>query len=189
MFSNDLHKTAEIIQNGGVAIFPTDTVWGMGCSIENIDAIEKFYAIKKRESDKPTAVLVGSVDQAKQYGMFNDQALLLMKAHWPGALTIVVQATERVPHSILGPQKTIGLRLPNFKIVEQLTQLTKCGLVTGSANFSGQPSPFKKADLDPDLLQLVEAVVEGECGGQPPSTVVDCTQQELKILRQGTIQL
>lgn len=187
MFTTDLQQAAETLKKGGVAIFPTDTVWGMGCSIDRTDAIEKFYQIKKREADKPTAVLVGSIEQAKQYGILNDQALLLMKAHWPGALTIIVEAKENVPAAILGQSKTIGLRFPNFELVKQLTELANAGLVTGSANFSGEPSPFKKAELNSELLKLVDVVLDGECGGQPPSTVVDCTQKELKVIRQGSV--
>lgn len=190
MFTTNISQVSQTLQNNGVGIFPTDTVWGMGCSIESSEAIEKFYQIKKREADKPTAVLVGSIEMAERYGVLNDQALQLAKAHWPGALTLVVEAKKNtVPQSILGSTGTIGIRFPNFKLVHEISQLTNCGLVTGSANFSGQPSPFKKEELDPELLKLVDVLVDGECGGQPPSTVVDCTVSELKILRQGSIRV
>lgn len=188
-FSNDIHEAVQVIRNGGVAIFPTDTVWGMGCSIERIEGISKFYTIKQRDPSKPTAVLVGSIEQAERYGMLNTQALSLMKAHWPGALTIVVECEDNIPTSITGENRTIGLRLPDFDLVKRLTEELDCGLVTGSANFSGQPSPFKKEDLDPELLKLVDIVLDGECGNQPPSTVVDCSHPDLKILRQGSVKV
>jgi L-threonylcarbamoyladenylate synthase len=189
MFSTDIKAAAVVIQSGGVAIFPTDTVWGMGCSVESEQGIKKFYEIKQRERNKPTAVLVGSVDQAQRYGILNPLALSLAKVHWPGALTIVVEAKPNVPESIMGEMKTIGLRFPDFELVKELTQVLDCGLVTGSANFSGKPSPFSKTQIDPELLKLVDIVLDGECGNQPPSTVVDCTGSELNILRQGSVRL
>lgn len=189
MFSTDIQAAVKTLQQGGVAIFPTDTVWGMGCSVNREDGISKFYDIKQREPDKPTAVLVGSIEQAERYGILNDQALSLMKAHWPGALTIIVEAKDNVPASIMGQTKTIGLRFPDFELVKELTTLLDCGLVTGSANFSGQPSPFQKSDLDPELLKRVDIVLDSECGNQPPSTVVDCTKAELKVIRQGSVKI
>jgi len=188
-WTNNLEQFAQIIKNGGVVIFPTDTVWGLGCSVERVDAIKKLYTIKQREPNKPTAILIGSSEQAEKYGVFNEQALSLTKVHWPGALTVVVQATKAVPLEIQGEQKTVGIRHPNFKFVEELTQLVGAGIVAGSANFSGGASPFKKEELDPELIKLIDAVYDGECGGQLPSTVVDCTVTPLKVMREGAIKL
>lgn len=184
-----MHAFATIIEQDGVVIFPTDTVWGLGCSASSSTAIKKLYQIKKREPEKPTAILVGSLAQAKEYGIFNSIAEELAQKHWPGALTLIVKATDKVPIEIMGPDHTVGIRFPNFAFVQQLTSLLGSGLTTGSANFSGNNPPLKKEELDSQLVEKVDAVFEGECGGQPPSTIVNCTKPELHIIRQGGIQI
>ena len=189
MTTTSLHHFASIIKNGGVVLFPTDTVWGLGCSIERLDAIKRFYDIKKREKNKPTAVLVGSKEMALQYGEVNKKSQELMTLHWPGALTIITQAKKNVPKEITGRTNTIGLRFPKFELVEQLTQMIGCGLVTGSANFTGNQAPTSRSLIDQELIDIVDAVYDGECGNQPPSTVIDATQKEIKIIRQGSVKL
>lgn len=186
-FTNNLAQFIQVLQNNGVVIFPTDTVWGIGCLVTDVLAIQKFYQIKKRESGKPTAILVGSLDQAKEYGIFTPKALSLTKVHWPGALTVIVKATTRVPQEILGPNGTVGLRFPDFDTVQKLTTQLRAGVIAGSANFAGDPPPMQKSELNPELMKLVDAVLDGECGGQPPSTVVDAAGDELKIIRQGSV--
>lgn len=189
MTTTNIHQFASIIKHGGVVIFPTDTVWGLGCSIERLDAIKRFYEIKKREKNKPTAVLVGSKEMALQYGEVNKKAEELMRLHWPGALTVIVKTKSNVPKEIIGDTKTVGLRYPKFDLIEKLTKLTGCGLVTGSANFAGNPPPTSKELIDQKLIDVVDAIYDGECGNQPPSTVVDATQKELKIIRQGSVKV
>lgn len=189
MITSDLHKVVEILQNGGVAIFPTDTVWGIGCAANRPDGIEKLYRIKKREANKPTAILVGSKEQALLYGKFTESAEVLADQHWPGALTIIVPASFHTPESIQGETKTVGIRYPNFPTVQQVCSLVGCGLVTSSANFAGMNPPNQIELIDQRLISLVDVMVQGECGNQPPSTVVDATSDELKILRQGSVEI
>jgi L-threonylcarbamoyladenylate synthase len=188
-FTTDIEQTVDVLKNGGVIIIPTDTVWGLACSVESAEGIKKFYEIKNREPEKPTAILVGSFEQAENYGQVNDRAKELTDMHWPGALTIVVESAKTVPASIKGNTNSVGLRWPNVDLITQLTQALGAGLVTGSANFSGDPSPFKKSELNPELIKKVDLVFDGECGGQPPSTVVDCTKEKIHILRQGPIKV
>lgn len=187
--TTDLSQLVDSLKNGGVIIIPTDTVWGLACSVESAEGIRRFYEIKQREPEKPTAVLVGSFEQAEIYGKITDAAKKLTEQHWPGALTVVVESTKKVPESIRGNTNSVGLRWPNFDLITQLTQLLGAGLVTGSANFSGDPSPFKKTELHSELIKKVDLVFDGECGGQPPSTVVDCTKDKIKVLRQGSIEV
>lgn len=184
---NLINKAVEILKKDGVIVFPTDTVWGIGARIGSEKGIERLYKIKKREKDKPTAVLVGSVFQAHMLGEINQKAENLLKKYWPGALTIVVKAKKRVPESIQGEKRTVGLRMPQEEIIFKITKLLGEGLVTASANFSEQPAPTKKKLLDPELLKQVDLVLPGEAGGKLPSTVVDLTGEKPVILRQGEV--
>lgn len=188
-WTSNLELFSTVLKKDGVVIFPTDTVWGLGCLVTSSSAIQKLYQIKQREPEKPTAILIGSMDQAREYGQLNQAALELAQKYWPGALTLVVKATQKVPEGILGPNQTVGLRFPNFSFVQDLTNKLHAGLATGSANFAGGQPPLQKQDINPELLAKVDAVFEGECGKQPPSTIVDCTTPELNIIRQGSIKI
>ena len=123
--------------NNHLICFPTDTVYGVGCLINDIDSLNKIYELKERDLNKPLAVLVGSIDDA--LSLFEDlpvQVLELMKTHWPGALTIIYKKSNIIP-SFLNPSfKTIGIRMPNSKIA--LTILKKYGpMAVTSINKSG----------------------------------------------------
>lgn len=184
-----INKTVKILKSGGVVIFPTDTVWGIGCSIENPDAIKKLYEIKRRELNKPTAVLVGSLKQANKLGIFNTKTLTLAQKYWPGGLTIIVKAKSMVPKNILGPNNTVGIRIPNHPLFLSIANNLDFGIVAGSANFVGQPTPTRKNQLDSNLIKLVDYVVDGESLGLFASTVVDTTLSPFKVVRQGLIYL
>ncbi len=173
-----IDKAVEVLKAGGVIIFPTDTVWGMGVAADNLAAIKKFYEIKKREVNKPTAILVASLEQAEKVGQFSETTRDLAKKYWPGALTIVVPSKDG---------GTVGLRVPDWPLVQELCKKLGSGIMAGSANFGGQSPPMRRVEIDESLMRLVGLVMEGECGGQPASTVVDTTVQPWKIIRQGPV--
>ena len=167
----------EILRSGGVVIFPTDTVWGVGVAADNPVAVKKFYEIKKREINKPTAILVADLAQAEELGEFDDEVREVAKKYWPGALTIVVPGKEG---------NTIGLRVPDWPLVQGLCRKVG-GILAGSANFAGERAPMKREEVSRELGNKVDLVIEGECGGQLASTVVDTTIEPWRIIRQGTV--
>jgi len=182
-----IEKAIKIFKNGGVVIFPTDTVWGIGCSINQPKAIKKLYQIKKREPAKPTAVLVGSVKQAEKLGVINKQAKKLIQKYWPGGLTIIVKAKSTVPQLIQGNQGTVGLRMPNHQqLLTILCQLDNA-VVASSANFSGQPVPNKKSAIDKKLVAQTDLIVDGQTGGNLASTVIAVNKKPFKLIRRGII--
>lgn len=189
MEEENLKQAARILKDGGVVIFPTDTVWGIGVSLERLEAIRRLYQIKKREKDKPTAVLVADWWAASQLGEIDPQAQKLARSYWPGGLTLVVKAKPRVPKEILGPGGTVGLRQPNHKLALELIRKLGGGLVTASANFSGQPAPARRELINQALIDQVEMVLEGEAGGKLTSTVVDTTVTPFKIIREGEVKV
>jgi L-threonylcarbamoyladenylate synthase len=182
-----LDKAVKILKEGGVIIFPTDTVWGIGASIDRLDAIRRLYQIKGREEGKPTAVLVNNQPLAGNLGIIDQEAQKLANEFWPGGLTLVVKAKAAVPKEILGQVGTIGLRQPNHPLALALIQKLGTGLVASSANFANQPAPTTKESLDSNLVQIVDFFLEGEAGGEPPSTVIDTTVKPFKVIRQGRV--
>ena len=176
---SNLDRGVEILKRGGVVIFPTDTVWGIGVAADNQKAKEKLYKIKKREKNKPTAVLVADLKQAEGFGVFDKQAKEVAQKYWPGALTIVVSGKDG---------GTVGLRASDHPVAQELCRRIG-GILAGSANFAGKEAPQRREDLDEDLVKLVDMVVEGECDGQEASTVVDTTVEPWRVVRQGPVKL
>jgi len=186
----NIDKAVEILRSGGVIIFPTDTVWGMGVAADNPAAIKKFYKIKKREKNKPTAVLVADLAQAETLGQFSDQARDLAKKYWPGALTIVALCKTQLIHSpIRGNGASVGLRMPNHPTLIRVISAIEVPLLGPSANFHGDATPYRFEDLNPALTALVDYVIPGICSVQSASTVVDCSTDPYRIIRQGAVSL
>ena len=184
-----LDRAVSILKAGGVIIFPTDTVWGIGASVERLDGIRRLYQIKGREEGKPTAVLVNGVTIASSLGEINAVAQKLIKLYWPGGLSVVVKAKLKAPALILGPEKSIALRQPDHKLTLDLLGKLGTGLVASSANFSGLPAPLTREMIDAELIKRVDLVLAGECGGQRPSTVVDTTVEPPQVIRQGEVRI
>ncbi len=204
--NNHIQKAIEILKNGGIVIFPTDTAFGIGCLIDDEKAVQKLFKIRKRPQEKATPVLVDTVKMAEDYVQKISQEVInkLIEPYWPGALTIVLKCkTEKVPELVRGSGDTLGVRIPNHPIARSLIRSVGKPILGPSANFAGEKTPYATQDLDPELIKLVDYVVPGECTIKQParhasqlagvagraSTVIDCTQKSWKVLRQGAIQL
>lgn len=182
-----LSEVVNILNNGGIIAFPTDTVYGLAAPIHNYQAIDRLFSIKGRNFNKAIAVLIGSMDQLPLLTAdFSPLANKLASAFWPGALTLIVKIQSGLP-SNLSPYPTIGIRMPNHPDI--LSMLKTTGpLATTSANLSGQPDSLTAEDVIQQLGETMDLVVDGgHTQGAIPSTVVDCTTNELKILRLGSI--
>jgi L-threonylcarbamoyladenylate synthase len=177
----------EIIRNGGVVAVPTDTVYGIACAVTHPAAIKQLYAIKERDALKAIPVLVGDLQQVEKLtANFTKQAERLSKELWPGALTIIVPKAEHLPVE-LSAYDTVGIRMPDHDWLRELMLLSG-PLAATSANLSGAPSPATAKEVLAQLDGRIELIVDGgECKGGIPSTVVDCSRPEIKILREGGI--
>ncbi|MDK2979912.1 MAG: L-threonylcarbamoyladenylate synthase [Chloroflexota bacterium] len=176
-----------IIRAGGVVAVPTDTVYGIACAVDNPNAIRQLYRIKERDALKAIPVLVGEQAQLDRLtSEFSAAARKLAERYWPGALTLIVAKHAGLPEELtLYP--TVGLRMPNYEWLLDLMRV--CGpLATTSANMSGAPSPATAQEVLEQLEGRVELIIDGgRCEGGIPSTVVDCSQMPVKILREGGI--
>lgn len=187
-----VEKAVEILKNGGIGIFPTDTAFGIGCRVDDEKAIRRLFKIRKRPETQPMSILVDTVAMAKKYVEEIPQEVVdrLIEPYWPGALTIILEANKHVvPSLIRGGGDTVGVRIPNHEVARKLIREVGVGILGPSANFHGKPTPYQFEDLDPELVQLVDFVLQGKCTVKEASTVVDCTVVPWKILRQGSIVL
>lgn len=177
----------QVIHTGGVVALPTDTVYGIACAVDTPAAIKQLYQIKERDALKAIPVLVGALDQLEGLvSDFNEAARSLAKRFWPGALTVVVSKNPALPVE-LTIYPTVGLRMPHHDWL--LALMRSCGpLAATSANLSGAASPATAEEVLAQLEGRVELVIDGgRCEGGIPSTIVDCSQTPIKILREGSI--
>ena len=186
-FEEALEKSVLILNNGGLIVFPTDTVYGLAAKFDETEAIERIYQVKGRDQTKALAVLVSNLDQINIISpRISKNAKKLIKLFWPGALTIILEKREDL-NAPLSTDNSIGVRIPDDPFVQQLSE--RIGpLVTTSANRSGFSSTTNIDQVMEQIGDRVDLIVDGgECEGGIPSSVVDCRGAEIKILREGAI--
>lgn len=189
---NDLQKAITILKNGGIIIYPTDTVFGLACRIDDVSALKRLFSIKNRSEKQSVPVLVDSVAMAQEYlqPIPQDVKEKLMDVYWPGGLTIVLPCKETlVPELVRGQGKTLGVRMPNHPITQELIHGVGKPITGTSANFHGLQTPATMEELDPELVKLVDFVLPGECYNGTSSTVIDCSVNPWKILREGAVKI
>lgn len=180
-----------VLDKGGIIVFPTDTAFGIGCRIDRPEAVDRLFKIRKRPLKQAMPVLVsGEHMSLTYYDSPSDIVRRLMKHYWPGALTIVAPCKEQLIYSpIRGGGENVGLRMPNHPSILEIIKEAGVPVLGPSANFHGDPTPYSMEDLNPELLRLVDYVVPGECSLKQASTVVDCSVDPYKIIRQGAVRL
>lgn len=185
-------KVEELLQiedlTGKVIAFPTDTVYGVGCLINDESSIKRIYDLKERDFDKPLAILVGSIEDAiSLVENLPSQAVELIKNHWPGALTIICKKSNSVPLCLNPRFQTIGIRMPNNKVA--LDILKKHGpMAVTSINKSGETPLNEYGEIVINYQDKINYIVEGnEKSSNVSSTVIEIIDNEIKILRQGNI--
>ena len=184
---------AAALRRGDAAIFPTDTVYGLGVAVEVADGPEALYRLKERDRGKPIAWLVGGLDDLDRYGRnVPDFARVLARTFWPGPLTLIVKASDRVPEAYRSAEGTIGLRMPGNKVALGLIEAVGCPLATTSANISGLKSPRTCDAVDAALAERVGIVVADGTDADKSglaSTVLDCTHDHPAVVREGAVTI
>lgn len=190
--TTDLIEAIQILKNGGVGVFPTDTVYGVGCSILDEKAVERLYDLKQRTKDQAFPVLVDSIAMVQEYlqPIPEDVRKQLMEKYWPGGLTIILPCiSEKVFPLVRGEKTTLGVRIPNHSLTKALIQGIGAPIIGTSANFHGEETPESEADLNPAFIKGVDFVLSGECSGGISSTIIDCSVKPWKIIREGAVKL
>jgi len=174
-----------ILKKGGMVAFPTDTVYGLGCLVNNFDAIDRLYKVKERAQSKAIAVLIAELSDLEGLTVeVPPLAAELAARFWPGALTLVFPKHPSLPEN-LSPLPTVGIRMPDHTFARSLTRLTG-PLATTSANISGQSNPVNAEEVLEQLEGRIELVIDGGAvAGGIPSTVVDCTLLQPRVIRIG----
>jgi len=181
-----IEKASLIINQGGIVVFPTDTVYGIGCDPYNKESVKKIYELKSRDISKPLPVLVYSKEIAEQIAFFDEIAKKIAEKFWPGPLTIILKLTDENLKKSLNVSDKIAIRVPDHKCTLKL--LEKCNFLVGtSANISGHSS-FTNPDECFNNIQKYDIFVDGGIiTSLGESTIIEIENEEIKIIRKGSI--
>ena len=183
-----IQQAIDALKRGGLIAFPTDTLYALGADALSADAVERVLSVKGRTRGKPLSVLVPSVEVARSLaGAADEQVWRVAAACWPGALTIVVRASTKLPAALAGAG-TIGLRLPGGAVAAAVLSAFGGPVIGTSANKSGGPDPADAKTVQRAIGGLIDLVLDGgRVSLGVPSTVLDCTQTPARILREGAV--
>lgn len=186
-FDEDLlEEPADIVRRGGLVIYPTDTVYGLGADPFNEHAVRRVYEVKRRPLDKPLPVLVSSIESAERLVVFNRVARRLAERFWPGPLTLVLPVHADIPCIVTACRRYLGVRIPADEVALALIRLAGGYLVGTSANVSGFEPPSTAKDAIRQLGDQVDVVIDaGPTRHGVSSTVVDFSSSQPSITRRG----
>lgn len=188
-FSNVVSEATDILQKGGVIVYPTDTLYALGANALDISAVEKIFKIKQRPKTKPLPIVVKNIKWVKELAYTYDKEKKILKSVWPGPVTVVLQKRTIVPFTLTGDNSSVAMRIAKHDFVDKLLGKFGYPVTSTSANISGvQPSnkisevidKFNDAEFKPDLI-----IDAGDLPESEPSTILDLTSDKPKVLRVG----
>lgn len=186
---DNILRASRIITRGGLVVYPTDTVYGLGCDPLNKEAVTRVLNVKG-ERKKPLPILASDINSVKRITLLSERAGRITARFWPGPLTIVVPKKPVLPNLVTCNLNSVGVRIPQHEVALRLISLSNGLLVGTSANKTGEKPPRTAREAAEQLGKEVDMILDG--GSTPlgaPSTVVDLSQKRLKILREGSISL
>ncbi|WP_300566390.1 L-threonylcarbamoyladenylate synthase [Flavobacterium sp.] len=184
--NTEVHNAFEVIKNGGIILYPTDTVWGIGCDATNAEAVAKIYALKQREESKSMIVLMNG--EKMMYNVFKD----IPEVAWQiwdiseKPTTLILDNPRNVAPNIIAEDKTLGVRIVKEPFCFKLLERMKKPLVSTSANISGQPTPIAFKDINPEILKSVDYVVNlyhEKIAGKPSTIIKLSNDSQVKVIR------
>ena len=187
---NELKNAIDVINNGGIVIFPTDTVYGIASNIDDEKAISKLFELKERNDNKPICVLTSSVNKIEKVAYIKNKELELITKYMPGALTIILDKKEDISNRLTSNLQTIGVRIPNNEIALNILKYIEKPLATTSANLSGNQPATKIEELVDEFNGKVDIIIDGGITDlKQSSTIIKVENNEIKVLREGTIKI
>ena len=186
---NVLREAADILRTGGLVAFPTETVYGLGANGLDAEACKKIYEAKGRPSDNPLILTIGDLNGL--YPIVNkvtENAEKIIKAFWPGPITLVLPKADCVPDTVTGGLDTVAIRFPSHAVARELIKLAGIPVAAPSANSSGKPSPTRASHVEFDLNGKIDMIIDGgpaEWGLE--STILDVSEDKPVLLRPGAV--
>ena len=191
-----LQKAAENLKSGGLVVFPTETVYGIGADAENFDAISRMYAVKNRPADHPVIVHIAELDDVDYWAVdVPEYAISLMRDYWPGPMTLLLKRSSHAKDFVTGNQEIVGLRMPAhtvaLNLLKEFRKVGGHGVAAPSANRYGAVSPTTAEAARSELQEFLHPSDQILDGGPSlvgvESTIIDCTNENPSILRPGAV--
>lgn len=178
-------QVVRCLQDGGVIAYPTDTTYGIGCSIFNKKGLERIYQVKQRDKRKPFSFICSDLAEVSRYARLTNVAFKAMKRCLPGPYTFVLEASREVPDLLTTRQKTVGIRIPDNRICMAIVQELGAPIVTTSANLSGEEPVGDPFEIQRIFGNGLDLVVDGGLLATDVSTVINMVGDRPEVLRQG----
>jgi L-threonylcarbamoyladenylate synthase len=184
-------EAAQILSAGGVGIFPTETVYGIGADIRLPESVRRVFEVKRRDRTQPLMAHCSSVTQMREYvAEVPVWAQPLMSRFWPGPLALVFRKTDRVPDAATGGADTVGIRMVGHPVTRDLIEELGAPIAGTSANLSGEPATSRFEAVSQRLLETADVALDsGLCGKDVASTVLDVTCDPPRVIRVGAVSL
>ncbi len=180
-----IRRVVEALNKGGVIAYPTDTVYGFGCSLYNKKGIERIYLIKRREKSQPFSLICADLKDISLYAKVSNYAYKTMKRLLPGPYTFILEGTKLVPKIMLTRRMTAGIRVPNNPICLGIVNELGHPIISTSAMLPGGEALYDPADIASKLGKVLDLVIDGGILVSEPSSIIDLTEDRPKVLRQG----
>ncbi len=178
-------RVVELLRSGGIIAYPTDTTYGIGCSIFNKKGIERIYLLKQREKKKPFSFICSEISEIAKYAKVSNYAFKIMKRYLPGPYTFVLAASSVVPDLLVTKQKSVGVRMPSNRICMEIVKGLGHPIITTSANISGEEPIGDPEEVDRRLGKQLDIVVNGGVLSADVSSVISLINDVPVVLRKG----
>ncbi len=181
-----IQEVVDVLRQGGVICYPTDTVYGIGCDIYNNKAVKRIFQIKRRAKEKPFSLMCADFQEMNNYCHISNMAYRLMRKNLPGPYTFILPAAKLVPKIMVTRQKTVGIRVPNHSLCREMITTLGNAILTTSAILPGDEGAMSNAcDIEDRIGTMVDLVVDGGALFPDPSTVISLVGDQVEILRAG----
>jgi len=182
-------EAAKVLREGKIIIYPTDTIYGMGCDAENDQAVEKIFRIKKREKNKPLSVIVKDIEAVNRISFFSVKTRKVLEKFLPGPYTFILPGARNISRLLLAGELNVGVRIPDSLVTQKIMEKFGRPLVTTSVNISGAESlddPFQMAEIFSRKREAPDLLLDaGKSKNSEPSMIIDLTRSHPQILRSG----
>ena len=180
-----ISRIVDCLRSDGIVAYPTDTTYGIGCSIFNKKGLEKIYQIKQRDKRKPFSFICSDLSEVSHYTRLTNLAFKILKRYLPGPYTFVLEATREVPDLVMTRQKTVGIRIPDNPICLAMVQGLGVPIVTTSANLSGEDPVGDPHEIQRQFGHSLDLVVDGGLLNTDVSSVISLVGDRVELLREG----
>ena len=184
----EVNELAEILKNDGVISVPTDTVYGVCARMNSKKAHDNLMQVKKRPIEKTLPIMCADKEQIKSIAIVDEKAEKIIQEFMPGPITLILNKKDDIPTYVNNGRKTIAVRMASSKVLKELIQKTGCPLFMSSANQSGEPTCANLDEIEKSCPTL-NGMMEGNVSFNISSTIVDCTLDNIRILRNGPISI